>query len=386
MTHRRLRVEISLSRRYRRWARALCVATLCAPKLNAENVTLTTYYPAPSGVYTKMITTGETFLARDPGGKLIIGGSVVPGFLGTSDVLATQNVFFGTGGSYKVSNAGLATLGASSVGNLTKNSSAMHMGNTGGSGDAFVFYSGAPGGTRLAAISHAGEFTTSAAGGFGSIKPMGDNVGNIGTTARRWNNVHAVQFYGNMNPGPDLAERYPSSEALEPGDVVVFDRTPSSETTLFDQSQTDTLGATVAGKRIPVAVRKSASAYEPGVLGVVSTAPGVRMRDPDDDHNPPIALVGRVPVKVSAENGPIRIGDFLTASSRPGYAMKATAPGTAVGIALEAFDGKSLPEGRILCSVRAGEQGGGEALRRLQDDNLRLTERIEALEKRLTPR
>ncbi len=32
-----------------------------------ENVTMTTYYPAPSGVYTQMITTSNTYLARDAG-------------------------------------------------------------------------------------------------------------------------------------------------------------------------------------------------------------------------------------------------------------------------------------------------------------------------------
>jgi hypothetical protein len=36
-----------------------------APELASESVTLTTYYPAPSGVYTNLITTGNTFLARD---------------------------------------------------------------------------------------------------------------------------------------------------------------------------------------------------------------------------------------------------------------------------------------------------------------------------------
>lgn len=40
---------------------------LCAQDLASESVTLTTYYPAPSGIYTKMITTGQTMLARDSG-------------------------------------------------------------------------------------------------------------------------------------------------------------------------------------------------------------------------------------------------------------------------------------------------------------------------------
>ncbi|MCK9994433.1 MAG: hypothetical protein Dbin4_02953, partial [Alphaproteobacteria bacterium] len=36
----------------------------------------------------------------------------------------------------------------------------------------------------------------------------------------------------------------------------------------------------------------------------------------------PLALSGRVPVKVSAENGPIKPGDLLTTSSTPGHAMR----------------------------------------------------------------
>ena len=36
-------------------------------ELGSESVTLTTYYPAPSGVYTQMITTGNTYLATQTG-------------------------------------------------------------------------------------------------------------------------------------------------------------------------------------------------------------------------------------------------------------------------------------------------------------------------------
>jgi hypothetical protein len=44
------------------------------PELGSESVTLSTYYPAPSGVYTNMITTSNTYLARD-GGNLGVGTS-----------------------------------------------------------------------------------------------------------------------------------------------------------------------------------------------------------------------------------------------------------------------------------------------------------------------
>jgi hypothetical protein len=38
----------------------------------------------------------------------------------------------------------------------------------------------------------------------------------------------------------------------------------------------------------------------------------------------PLAVVGIVPCKVTAENGAIARGDLLVTSSRPGYAMKGT--------------------------------------------------------------
>ncbi|MCA9753155.1 MAG: hypothetical protein KC591_13250, partial [Gemmatimonadetes bacterium] len=50
----------------------------------------------------------------------------------------------------------------------------------------------------------------------------------------------------------------------------------------------------------------------------------------------PLAVVGIVPCKVSAENGPIRAGDLLVTSATPGHAMRDDEPraGTIVGKAL----------------------------------------------------
>ncbi len=56
----------------------------------------------------------------------------------------------------------------------------------------------------------------------------------------------------------------------------------------------------------------------------------------------PLAIVGIVPCKVTAENGPIKSGDLLVASSRAGYAMKGTDRnrmlGAVVGKALGSLD------------------------------------------------
>lgn len=126
-------------------------------------------------------------------------------------------------------------------------------------------------------------------------------------------NIMSSTGGGFFSGGADLAENYTSTQALDKGEVVMIDRNN------------------------PEGVLRSAGQYETSVLGVVSTTPGFVAGGYTQDSYP-IALVGRVPVKISTENGPVRIGDYLTASSIPGYAMRATQAGRALGRALESFD------------------------------------------------
>lgn len=117
---------------------------------------------------------------------------------------------------------------------------------------------------------------------------------------------------GFYSGGADLAENYTSTQTLAKGEVVMIDPTN------------------------PQAVLRSAGQYQSSVLGVVSTEPGF-VAGGYTAESYPIALVGRVPVRVSTENGAIRTGDFLTAASIPGYAMRATQAGRVIGKALEDF-------------------------------------------------
>jgi hypothetical protein len=111
--------------------------------------------------------------------------------------------------------------------------------------------------------------------------------------------------------GADLAEYYYSATPLTAGQVVMLD-------------------AQGAGW-----VKPSTTAYQNNLLGVVATAPGMIL-GPKADNTYPIALVGRVPVKISTENGVPQIGDRLVASSQPGIAMRATKAGQVIGQVLEA--------------------------------------------------
>jgi hypothetical protein len=119
--------------------------------------------------------------------------------------------------------------------------------------------------------------------------------------------------------GADLAENYSSSEDLTPGDVVVADSVDAQS------------------------IVRSTTAYQPDVLGVISTSPGVVLGS-DTLGGFPVALVGRVPVKFTTSNGAIKKGDRLTASDIKGYAMKATVAGRVIGVALEDMHPDSLTQ------------------------------------------
>ena len=125
----------------------------------------------------------------------------------------------------------------------------------------------------------------------------------------------------------DYAEIYPSSQDVEKGDLLIID----------------------SDSAVQGAVKRSSAPYQQNILGIVSTAPAAIAEGSNlsflhteyilDPRKPAVALAGRVPLKVSTENGPIEIGDYLTSSSTPGVAMKASRPGPVVGKALEAFGG-----------------------------------------------
>ncbi|MFA4845563.1 MAG: hypothetical protein WC654_03325 [Patescibacteria group bacterium] len=135
------------------------------------------------------------------------------------------------------------------------------------------------------------------------------------------------------SPVADYAERYPVATDVDYGDIVV----PGDHVVYtYDES--------VGTQEISQAV-KSSYAYQGPVIGIVShnegdfTSAGNNIAAGDNPM--PVALVGRVPVKVVGEGGSIAVGDFLTTSSIPGAAMKATQAGRVIGMALSNWDGSS---------------------------------------------
>lgn len=97
-----IHIDLRLTRGALQGALVAAMMLASAADLSSEKITLSTYYPAPSGVYTQMITTGNTFLSRDggrvgigtstPSSKLHVQGSVriVDGSQGSGKILTSD--------------------------------------------------------------------------------------------------------------------------------------------------------------------------------------------------------------------------------------------------------------------------------------------------------
>lgn len=113
--------------------------------------------------------------------------------------------------------------------------------------------------------------------------------------------------------GSDVVESFDTAGGtLEPGTVVSLDADHAGD------------------------VAASCGAYDKKVVGVVSGAggvnPGIALSQTGVlDGDVQVAMLGRVYVKCSAENGPIESGDLLTTASLAGHAMRATDPARAFG-------------------------------------------------------
>ncbi|MFQ5493278.1 MAG: hypothetical protein ACE5DX_03920 [Candidatus Dojkabacteria bacterium] len=130
------------------------------------------------------------------------------------------------------------------------------------------------------------------------------------------------EVYGRFAYGTfDVAENIYAESNVEAGDIVSI----------------------VGG--VSETVGKTHSSYQADVLGVISTDPGITggysLEEKNGYNILPIALAGRVQVRVNLENGPISIGDPVTTSSTAGEGMKATDSGRIIGFAMENFTAKS---------------------------------------------
>lgn len=146
--------------------------------------------------------------------------------------------------------------------------------------------------------------------GFGGW--FSNSAGGVTLRAEGLAQVRTLQILGS-----DLAESFPVSAGdVEPGTVLEI---------VGDAAGT---------------LRESREAYNPRVAGVASGANGLATgvilegRSFEKHGKVPVAMSGRVWVKCDATRGPIRVGDLLTTSSRPGHAMRASDASRATGAIL----------------------------------------------------
>jgi hypothetical protein len=163
---------------------------------------------------------------------------------------------------------------------------------------------------------------------------IGINDSNPGNTLKVTGSICASTSSGNCagnTPGTiyasnttlqnaDIAENYISSEKLAAGELIMPE-----------------------GESNNLAVIKTKSAKERKIIGVISDKPGLTLNSEAklDHKHPylyPVALSGRVPVKVTSENGFIKTGDYITSSSIHGVGMKSTDKAMVIGMALEDYN------------------------------------------------
>lgn len=180
---------------------------------------------------------------------------------------------------------------------------------------------------------HTAEVENTASGGVLYLKNNGDDTGagggdfitavskNAEWQFRVTSSGQALSDVGFATPAEDFAEMVPAVSGLEPGDVLVIG--PDAR------------------------LARASGPYLSNVAGVYSTAPGFLGGQPvagAPAGTVPLAIVGFVPVKVTAENGPIRPGDLLVTAPTPGHAMRAgpnPPAGTVIGKAMGRLDGGS---------------------------------------------
>jgi hypothetical protein len=160
-------------------------------------------------------------------------------------------------------------------------------------------------------------------------------------------------------PVADYAEMYPVESGIEYGDIVA---TGTETVNTYDESADGGIDWNKVKSSISK-LTKSNAPYQKNVIGIVSnnhsdfSSVGYNIRN--EDNPMPIALNGRVPVKVSSNSESIEVGDYLTTSADLGKAEKATKAGFVIGKALESWD-VSSGKNTVMVFVEQGYYNGPE--------------------------
>ncbi len=160
----------------------------------------------------------------------------------------------------------------------------------------------------------------------------------------------------NAAPAADYAEDYPVAPGIGYGDIVV---TGTTMVNTYDTTDGNIDWGKLKGQVTQLV--KSSSPYQVNTVGIVSdnhgdfTSAGHNIKP--EDNPMPVALNGRVPVNIAVSSEPIQAGDYLTTSSEPGKATKATQSGFVIGKALGSWDPNS-GETSVIVFVEPGYYNG----------------------------
>lgn len=143
---------------------------------------------------------------------------------------------------------------------------------------------------------------------------------------------------------------------------VLFTQTAALAQNAADISAGVAISVSVAGTNVkdgsvvsssPQGYKLSDSEYDPAIAGVISDSPAVAIKNQNRTPTTHEMISnGNAYVLVSSANGNIGKNDYLTSSSTPGVAQKATLNGFVLGIALEDYSSSNSKEtGKILVNV-----------------------------------
>lgn len=249
---------------------------------------------------------------------------------GGGPALFANNLGTGRGAQIQINNAansqaalraftnGTGNVGFFTISNSTSTANTLFLETNGTGNNLFVNHTGGSGALMV-------------------LQSSGTNVARIDKTGKGFFNG------GTQTGGADVAEMFDvegARESYEPGDVLVI------------------------SERTDRTVEKSASPVSTKVVGVYATKPGVVLTERGLDESlsdmVPMGVIGVIPTKVCNENGPIKRGDLLVTSSKPGHAMKAVSEkgdgvfpsGAVIGKALENFEAGETGLIKVLVNVK----------------------------------
>jgi hypothetical protein len=185
---------------------------------------------------------------------------------------------------------------------------------------------------------NAGVFADNDNGGFGVIALSEKGTSGIGIFAK--GSRVAARFEGDV-------------EVAKGGDIRLENGDCAEDFDIADPHSAESGTVMVVSEE--GALRESRQAYDKRVAGVISGAGSYRPaivldKQQSESNRQPVALLGKVYCKVDAQYGAVEVGDLLTTSTTPGYAMRTEDPlkafGAVIGKAL-----RPLKEGRGLIPI-----------------------------------